>query len=82
MCFRLYSVLGQIHYLPIYHYTEHLFACQDFFENVSQYSYTEKLIFCSDLFSEAATEIDAVCKKTDKTPNEIVQTVSVLSFGA
>ena len=37
MRFRLYSVVRQIHYLPIYYYKEHLFACQDFFENVSQY---------------------------------------------
>lgn len=31
MCFRLYLVVGQIHYLPIHHYTEHLFTCQELF---------------------------------------------------
>ena len=29
MCFRLYSVVGQIHYLPIYYYKEHSFTCQE-----------------------------------------------------
>ena len=31
MCFRLYLVVGQIHYLLIYYYTEHLFTCQELF---------------------------------------------------
>lgn len=29
MCFRLYLVVRQIHYLPIHYYTEHLFTCQE-----------------------------------------------------
>ena len=31
MCFRLYSVVGQIHHLPFYYYIEHLFTCQELF---------------------------------------------------
>ena len=31
MRFRLYLVVGQIHYLPIYYYKEHLFLCQELY---------------------------------------------------
>ena len=31
MCFRLYLVVWQIHYLPIYYYIAHLFSCQELF---------------------------------------------------
>ena len=31
MCFSLYSIVGQIHYLPIYYFIEHSFTCQELF---------------------------------------------------
>ena len=48
MCFRLYLVVWQIHYLPIYYYTEHLFTCQELFrkrkDGVGFHRHHEKLI--------------------------------------
>lgn len=48
MCFRLYLVVRQIHYLPIYYYTEHLFTCQELLrkrkDGVGFHRHHEKLI--------------------------------------